>query len=186
MNLKKRIGSSVISLIFTVSLCLLSSIPSWAGDFKDLPVYFMFKWYGVLEQVPKTYKGGSGDVTKDLWVMNRMVNSVPYVEDAVNYNTFDYWATPDEFVVNGGDCEDYAIMKYFLVEQMYPQLNPMIYVVFDKKVSDYHAFLTVTINGTELVLDNNTDTVYPLRWSTKFKTVYKLNRKGWYVPNDTK
>ena len=41
--------------------------------------------------------------------VNDIVNRIPYVSDAALYGQTDYWATPMEFIKNGGDCEDFAI-----------------------------------------------------------------------------
>lgn len=49
-----------------------------------------------------------------LEAVNGKVNSIPSVSDMEQWQQADYWATPVELVgSNGGDCEDYAIAKYF-------------------------------------------------------------------------
>src|ERR1700753_3221158 len=45
--------------------------------------------------------------------VNQWANARPYVEDRVNWGVPDYWETPAQFLAHGGDCEDYAIAKYF-------------------------------------------------------------------------
>src|SRR5262249_15718653 len=45
--------------------------------------------------------------------VQQLLNQVPYRDDLTNWHKLDYWATPDEFLSKGGDCEDYAIAKYF-------------------------------------------------------------------------
>ena len=44
---------------------------------------------------------------------NRYANDKDYVLDLDHYGVDDYWAVPREFLPLGGDCEDYAITKYF-------------------------------------------------------------------------
>jgi len=49
--------------------------------------------------------------------VNRFFNQIPGVDDQTNWNQRDYWATPVELLVrNGGDCEDYALAKYFTLK----------------------------------------------------------------------
>ena len=52
--------------------------------------------------------------TDKLKLVNDFFNQIPYVSDAEHWGVEDYWATPVEMLAsNGGDCEDYAIGKYF-------------------------------------------------------------------------
>ena len=44
--------------------------------------------------------------------INRTINSIKYKRDKV-----DEWKTPEDFKKNGGDCEDFAIAKYFELEK---------------------------------------------------------------------
>lgn len=55
-------------------------------------------------------KGGGTFETLDL--VHRHFNHVPYVADGTNYHVPDRWATPVEFIANGGDCECYAAAKF--------------------------------------------------------------------------
>ncbi|GAO34718.1 hypothetical protein SCT_0098 [Sulfuricella sp. T08] len=56
---------------------------------------------------------------KKLEVVNRFFNGVPYVSDLEHWGKTDYWATPLELLAsNGGDCEDYAIAKYFTLREL--------------------------------------------------------------------
>lgn len=62
--------------------------------------------------------GGSGDPGL-LRPVNGFFNELPYVEDRVHWRIEDYWATPAEFLSSrGGDCEDYAIAKYFTLKEL--------------------------------------------------------------------
>lgn len=49
-----------------------------------------------------------------LAAVNAHANGVPAALDLDHWQQQEYWATPVEFVASdGGDCEDYAIAKYF-------------------------------------------------------------------------
>lgn len=51
---------------------------------------------------------------KKLEAVNVFFNLFQYYTDLAHWGTPDYWATPLEFVVSGGgDCEDFAVAKYF-------------------------------------------------------------------------
>jgi predicted transglutaminase-like cysteine proteinase len=43
--------------------------------------------------------------------VNRHLNRYRYITDIRNWNIEDYWATPQQFFIHDGDCEDYAIAK---------------------------------------------------------------------------
>jgi predicted transglutaminase-like cysteine proteinase len=51
--------------------------------------------------------------------VNGFFNRLPAVTDWVHWGVEDYWATPAEFLASsGGDCEDYAIAKYFTLKEL--------------------------------------------------------------------
>jgi predicted transglutaminase-like cysteine proteinase len=51
--------------------------------------------------------------------VNDFANVQPYAPDAYHWQAEDYWATPAEFYgSNGGDCEDYAIAKFFALKEL--------------------------------------------------------------------
>ena len=51
--------------------------------------------------------------------VNGFFNRLPYITDQVHWGVADYWATPSEFLASdGGDCEDYAIAKYFTLREL--------------------------------------------------------------------
>ena len=49
-----------------------------------------------------------------LQAVNDFFNQLLFVDDIIHWKQSDYWATPVEFLgTAGGDCEDFAIAKYF-------------------------------------------------------------------------
>lgn len=63
-------------------------------------------------------RGRSGE-TDLLRPVNGFFNRVPSISDQVHWAAEDYWATPAEFLASGGgDCEDYAIAKYFTLKEL--------------------------------------------------------------------
>lgn len=64
--------------------------------------------------------GRGGSTESDLLPpVNGFFNRLPYIADLVHWRVVDYWATPSEFLgTNGGDCEDFAIAKYFTLKEL--------------------------------------------------------------------
>jgi len=54
----------------------------------------------------------------ELSKINQEVNKIKYARDVDVYGMTEYWATPEEFRKNGGDCEDFVIAKYDLVKSL--------------------------------------------------------------------
>jgi predicted transglutaminase-like cysteine proteinase len=69
-------------------------------------------WAAVMRHPPEAGELG------ELRLCNRYFNTIPYFPDKVHWQMEDYWATPAETVAShGGDCEDYAIAKYFALKE---------------------------------------------------------------------
>lgn len=88
--------------------------------------------------------------------INLFVNEVvPYRTDDQVWGRSDYWATPDEFLANAGDCEDFAIMKFVsLLELGFSNDQMRIVVLTDTLRNLAHAVLAVTLDGRTYILDN--------------------------------
>ena len=100
--------------------------------------------------------------------INRDINSYRYIADKAGN---DHWAQPAEFYSRGGgDCEDFAIAKYYAVKAQNNHADLNILLVRDVKKELYHAVLLV--NNT-WVLDNQISYVYRFD-SQVFKINYDL------------
>ena len=54
------------------------------------------------------------------------------------------WATLDEFLTHGGDCEDYAVAKYFLLREMGMSADRLrVVITFERRGRNHHALLAV-------------------------------------------
>jgi predicted transglutaminase-like cysteine proteinase len=112
--------------------------------------------------------------------VNRWTNARPYVEDIANWMIPDYWETPGEFLARGGDCEDFAITKYFsLVRLGFAPQDMNIMVVSDTRQHNFHAVLTVRLDGATLVLDNFLPEVTTRERLAWYKPIYAVNAQGW-------
>lgn len=130
-----------------------------------------------------------------LKTVNNFFNKIKYKRDIKHWKKKDYWASPFEFLGSGaGDCEDYAIAKYFTLRQLgIPDKKLRItYVKLLQKRSTYEqAHMVLTYyhkpNSTPIVLDNVNK---KLKLATKrldLKPVYSFNASGlWKAKNKGK
>ncbi len=114
-----------------------------------------------------------------LRAVNARVNRVPTRDDRDNYGVDDYWATPAEFFRRGGDCEDYAIAKYAILERLgWPPAQMWIVVLRETVISPVHAVLMVRHDGRLWTLDNLGDSVFEHGRIDYYRPAYSLNRFG--------
>lgn len=105
--------------------------------------------------------------------LNRMV---PYTEDPAAFGKKDYWATPVEFFRNGGDCEDYAIIKFLsLLELGFSNDQLRIAIVKDKRRRLMHAVTTVALDDKVFILDNLNDHPVQHQYVLKYVPIYSAN-----------
>ncbi len=113
-----------------------------------------------------------------LQAVNRFFNRKPYKTDRATYRTSEYWAAPDEFMAYSGDCEDYAIAKFFALRELgFANQELRIAVVYDKLRRIGHAVLAVYAEGDILILNNQTDTIASHARYDNFVP--------WYLVNET-
>ena len=127
-----------------------------------------------------------GDNTLDkLDKVNRFMNKIPFISDAIHWGKDDYWATPVEFLAsNGGDCEDFAIAKYFTLIKLGIAENQLtLTYVKALRLNQAHMVLTYyPAPGKEpLVLDNLVDTIERSSKRTDLLPVYSFNGIGLWL-----
>lgn len=118
--------------------------------------------------------------------VNDFFNKIPYKTDMAHWGKKDYWATPIEFMgTNAGDCEDYAIAKYFSLLSLgiLDEKLRITYVTYSKKNSKFeqaHMVLSYYHKaGSEpVILDNINKTLQPASKRTDLKPVYSFNASG--------
>ncbi len=108
--------------------------------------------------------------------VNAFVNAAPWVSDEDNYGVSDLWATPGQFLARGGDCEDYAITKFFSLLRLGVAAEQMrILVVNDTGRDLIHAVLAVRTPRGTLVLDNLVPEVASLDGLRQYQPLYSVN-----------
>jgi predicted transglutaminase-like cysteine proteinase len=98
---------------------------------------------------------------QQLAALNRALNRVPYVDDAMRDGLADYWATPDEFLLRSGDCEDFAIAKYVALRHLgFGAETLRIVVLTDSIRGQVHAVLAVGGPNGTTILDSLTSELF--------------------------
>lgn len=122
-----------------------------------------------------------GPANERLQRINSFLNRVPFREDIVHWRVEDYWATPAETIAsNGGDCEDYAIAKYFLLKELGVPLARlrMVYVRAGKSAQAHMVLAYYARPDAEpLILDNLDDRVRTASSRTDLVPVYSFNEE---------
>ena len=112
-------------------------------------------WHALMASVPRM------PASMQLMVINKFFNERPWREDATVYRVNDYWATPVEFIRNGGDCEEYALAKYLLLLDLgWPETALWLVVgeTTNKPQREWHVVVAAQVDNAVLYLDN---TVFP-------------------------
>jgi predicted transglutaminase-like cysteine proteinase len=111
--------------------------------------------------------------------VNRFFNMFRFIDDIKLWGLKNYWATPVEFIgVNGGDCEDYSIAKYFtLLELGIPDEKMRITMVKAVNIDQYHMVLAyyATPGSIPLILDNLDAEIKPANKRDDLIPVYSFN-----------
>lgn len=114
------------------------------------------------------------DKVSQLQMVNTFFNRWQYREDRDTYGRSDYWASPVEFMTNSGDCEDYAIAKYFTLSVLgFQDSDLRVMAVMDNSRAIGHSVLAASIDGNVYILDNlaasvQRDTDYAQSYTPRF------------------
>ena len=104
-------------------------------------------------------------LTEQLRRINHYFNAFRYRSDRKLWGREDYWASPVEFIGQfAGDCEDYAIGKYFALRWLGVARESMqVTYVHNSDLNRYHVVLQVSVgNGAEpVILDSLNPHVLP-------------------------
>lgn len=146
-------------------------------------------WDNMIEQAK------SKDTLNQLKDVNDFFNRINYKIDLKHWGKEDYWAAPFEFLGTGaGDCEDYAIAKYYSLRKLgIPEEKLRItYVKLLRAGTKYEqAHMVLTYyhkpNATPVVLDNVNKKLKLATKRTDLKPVYSFNAQGlWQAKNKGK
>ncbi len=135
--------------------------------------------YGELDAFLDTLRGKTR--REQLVAVNAHMNTRPYTTDTKNWGQKDYWATPAEFMSRSGDCEDYAIAKFFALKRLGWNPNALrLAAVKDLDRGEGHAVL-VAFDGTKSwMLDNQIKQVVETDTVRHYEAVYSINENFWW------
>ena len=128
----------------------------------------------------------SGEL-EQLNVVNRFFNKqLRYVEDIDLWHEVDYWETPIEALWKGaGDCEDYAIAKYFSLRHL-GVASEKLRITYVKALTQNRAHMVLTYYSSPeaepLVLDSLIDAIKPASQRKDLLPVYSFNAEGLWLP----
>ncbi len=113
--------------------------------------------------------------------VNTFFNQLQFIDDIKLWGEENYWATPIEFIgANGGDCEDFAIAKYFsLLELGIADEKMRITMVKSLTLNQYHMVVAYypTPGAVPLILDNIDGEIKPATQRNDLLPVYSFNGK---------
>jgi len=207
----KNMGCLLTSKPYSVIICLLIMVTFFLIAFAALTVKLLNPTAGITPEVLSKVEKKYGELSKNRlksWIKfidenkqltldeklkqtNDFFNNplrIRYNSDMNQWGKSDYWATPVEFIIQGsGDCEDYAVAKFFtLVALGVPQENMELTYVYLKQqaanANPNQAHLVLAYYATKrsepLILDNVDSEVKLASQRPDLKPVFSFNGIG--------
>lgn len=137
---------------------------------------------------------GLGDLEK-LKLVNDFIHETPFYCDPVMWCMEDYWAKPVEFLANdGGDCEDFAIAKYFTLRALGVADDKLriVYAVYRKggqgAFTGAHMVLAYyqSPSADPLILDNINQSILPGSSRPDLDPIFSFNSGGLWSAKEQK
>lgn len=103
-------------------------------------------------------QGVTLDGERQIRLVNRYVNSQQYRDESIGVDeeAGNQWQTLTEFLRDGGDCEDFAVAKYFILREFGFAADDMRIVVGrETNKASYHAMLAIRFGADVLLLEND-------------------------------
>ncbi|XZG68750.1 transglutaminase-like cysteine peptidase [Chitinibacteraceae bacterium HSL-7] len=123
--------------------------------------------------------------------VNRFFNQITFVSDPKHWNRTDYWATPVEMLGSaGGDCEDFAIGKYFSLIRLGVPVDKLrityVKALNWNPIDQAHMVLAYYPEPTAepLILDNLIPDIKPASQRTDLIPVYSFNGQGLWLAKE--
>lgn len=118
-------------------------------------------------------------IEQQLERVNAFFNTIPFMADEQHWGRSDYWATPVELLTSGaGDCEDYAIAKYFTLRQLGVRSDQMR-ITYVRALTRNQAHMVLAYyrdpDDEPVVLDNLDPNIRPASQRTDLQPVYGFN-----------
>jgi predicted transglutaminase-like cysteine proteinase len=114
--------------------------------------------------------------------LNKLINNdISYIDDYHHFHKADYWADPETAIIEGGDCEDIALVKAATLHRFdWPgdKMHLLVGFLIERGEKESHAVLLVeTSNGDQLILRSITNqVVHPSEFG--FIPIYAVDQYG--------
>lgn len=133
-------------------------------------------WSALLDTLMQT------SVDEKIARVNLFFNALRFVPDEEHWKQVDYWATPLEFIASdGGDCEDFAIAKFFTLKALGVDGERMR-LAYVKALDLNQAHMVLIYypapDREPLVLDNLVNDILPASQRKDLQPVYSFNAEG--------
>ena len=104
-------------------------------------------------------------------------NRIQYVPDLDLWGVPEYWATPDELIDRGaGDCEDFAIAKYFSLIQAGVD-ESLLKIIYARLLTTGENHMALAYDDS-LILDNLVDNIMTMTERSDLLPIVGFNRAG--------
>jgi len=127
-------------------------------------------WRKIIKAASKLDRAGK------IRAVNEFFNRWPYKEDSEIYGRSEYWATPSEFMAKSGDCEDFAIAKYFALRQLgFGEQDMRVVILMDEIRGIGHAVLAVYEGDKAIILDSLSNMIVSHVRYKHYRPQYSMN-----------
>jgi predicted transglutaminase-like cysteine proteinase len=161
---------------FTLPETLLNEVSREYGEFARRR---LVAWQQLIRE------NGALSEYEKLEKVNTFFNRLQFVDDIIHWKKKDYWATPVEFLAtDGGDCEDFALAKYFTLKALGVEENKLnLTYVKAIRYNQAHMVLTYYAKPDQipLVLDNLIPEILPANQRKDLVPVYSFNGSGLWL-----
>ena len=125
-------------------------------------------------------KGSELSREQQIRLVNRYINKQRYVDDRISSRSGagNQWETLAEFLHSGGDCEDFAVAKYFILREFGVDAENMRIVIGrERQRAAHHAMLAIKLDEDVWLLEND-NTIRRNGNQDINRFVYAINEQG--------
>lgn len=125
-------------------------------------------------------KGADLRLEQQVRLVNRYINRHRYKDDRVSSRSAagNQWETLTEFLHRGGDCEDFAVAKYFVLREFGVEAEDMRIVIGKQsKRATHHAMLAIRFDEGVWLLEND-NSIHRNGFQDINRFVYAINEQG--------
>ena len=176
------------NLLMTLGLALMTAMAAGTASANNLPMpvmggtsqpvghYDFCKRYA--DECQKNDSQGVVKLSRSSWdkiveVNNAVNTGIMPRTDLEMYGTAEYWTYPK----TEGDCEDYALLKQYMLERADFPRSALLVTVVRQPNGDGHAVLTVRTDRGDFILDNLNETVRDWK-ETEYRYLKRQSEKN--------